>query len=74
MELGMKEPHNEGGSDSTLSPIDALATRKGAAKRSQGYAGCGAQKVHPRWQRSSTNRIAWQPSHFRPSPASPSGR
>ncbi len=24
---------------------------------------CGAQKVHPGWQRSSPDRIAWQPFH-----------
>ncbi len=37
----MEELYNEGDSDPTLAPSDALATREGAAKRSQGHAGAG---------------------------------
>ena len=42
MEKGMREPHAEGGSDSTVTPSDGLAAREG---RSQAFAGVRAGQL-----------------------------
>src|SRR6266705_6582719 len=55
------------GSPLTQTPMLVAAVRRIRVSAGRApplwYMACGAQKVHPGWQRSSPDLIAWQPSH-----------